>query len=229
MLRTTRALAVLVALAAAGGGSASAGELVGVVRVAGGAAAAAPNPYPGQVGAAADSERGRRGLTTPADAVVSLKPVASGKGGARPPRAAASWSPELRQRGQAFVPRVLAVPVGAVVEFPNDDPFYHNVFSYSATKRFDLGRYGKGKSRTVTFDRPGLVKVFCDIHSDMAAYILVLDTPHFAAPSENGDFAVRGVPPGDYEVTAWHPDFAAWSGAVTIPAQGTATLEIELR
>jgi plastocyanin len=166
---------------------------------------------------------------TPLDAVVSLAPA---EGAA--PRAAGKKTPpprraELRQQGQAFVPRVLAVLVGTAVDFPNDDPFYHNVFSYSSAKRFDLGRYGKGKSRSVVFERPGLVKVFCDIHSDMAAYIVVLDTPLFAVPTTTGEFVIANVPPGEYVATAWHPDCGPWSGSVSIPADGAATLEIDLR
>ncbi|HEX9641371.1 MAG TPA: hypothetical protein VGB13_08655, partial [Candidatus Krumholzibacteria bacterium] len=82
---------------------------------------------------------------------------------------------ELRQRGQQFHPRLLVVPVDSHVEFPNDDPIYHNVFSYSKTKRFDLGRYGKGQSKSVHFDKTGVIRVFCDVHSDMSATIVVVD------------------------------------------------------
>lgn len=208
---------------------AEAGEVRGVLRVPSAIRAASANPYPGQVRAAAGSERAAAGPATPADAVVSLAPAGDSQ---RPPQAKAARPTrhvELRQRGQAFVPRVLPIRVGTVVDFPNDDPFYHNVFSYSSAKRFDLGRYGKGKSRSETFEQPGLVKVFCDIHSDMAAYILVLETPHFTVPENGGEFAISDVPAGTYLATAWHPDLAPWTGTISVPAEGAVTLEIDLR
>jgi plastocyanin len=91
---------------------------------------------------------------------------------------------EIRQRGENFVPRVIAVTVGSTVDFPNDDPIYHNVFSLSRTKTFDLGRFPQGKSRSQVFDKPGVVKVFCQIHSHMSATVLVFDHPWFTIPDE---------------------------------------------
>jgi hypothetical protein len=111
---------------------------------------------------------------------------------------------EIRQRNENFVPRVVAVTVGSTVDFPNDDPIYHNVFSLSRTKTFDLGRFPKGKSRGETFDKPGVVKVFCQIHSHMSATVLVFDHPWFAIPDEQGNFDLSGVPPGMHQITAWH-------------------------
>ena len=111
---------------------------------------------------------------------------------------------EIRQRDENFVPRVVAVTVGSTVEFPNDDPIYHNVFSLSRTKTFDLGRFPKGKSRGERFDKPGVVKVFCQIHSHMSATVLVFDHPWFAVPDEGGTFDLSGVPPGMHQITAWH-------------------------
>ena len=110
----------------------------------------------------------------------------------------------LRQHGERFVPHVLPVIRGTTVEFPNDDPLFHNVFSLSHAKAFDLGRYPRGASRSVTFDRGGIVQVFCHIHSDMSAVVLVLDNPHFAVPDAEGRYSIPRLPPGDYTVVAWH-------------------------
>jgi plastocyanin len=120
---------------------------------------------------------------------------------------------EIRQRNENFVPRVVAVTVGSVVEFPNDDPIYHNVFSLSRAKTFDLGRFPKGKSRGERFDKPGVVKVFCQIHSHMSATVMVFDHPWFAIPDEQGNFDLSGVPPGMHQVTAWHERL----GETTLP------------
>jgi plastocyanin len=111
---------------------------------------------------------------------------------------------EIHQRNENFVPRVVAVTVGSTVDFPNDDPIYHNVFSLSRTKTFDLGRFPKGQSRGERFDKPGIVKVFCQIHSHMSATVMVFDHPWFAVPDEQGMFDLSGVPPGAHQVTAWH-------------------------
>jgi plastocyanin len=111
---------------------------------------------------------------------------------------------EIRQRNENFVPRVVAVTVGSTVDFPNDDPIYHNVFSLSRTKTFDLGRFPRGKSRGERFDKPGVVKVFCQIHSHMSATVMVFDHPWFAIPDEQGMFDLSGVPPGTHQITAWH-------------------------
>ena len=111
---------------------------------------------------------------------------------------------EIHQRNENFVPRVVAVTVGSIVDFPNDDPIYHNVFSLSRTKTFDLGRFPQGKSRGERFDKPGVVKVFCQIHSHMSATVMVFDHPWFAIPDERGMFDLSGVPAGTHQITAWH-------------------------
>jgi plastocyanin len=111
---------------------------------------------------------------------------------------------EIRQQDENFIPRVVAVPVGSVVDFPNGDPIYHNVFSLSRAKAFNLGRYPQGQSRPVRFDKPGLVKVFCEIHSHMSATVLVFDHPWYAVPGDDGRFELPAVPTGDRQITAWH-------------------------
>ena len=118
--------------------------------------------------------------------------------------AAPATRPLMRQEGLTFVPHVLGIPKGSVVEFPNADSIFHNVFSLSKAASFDLGRYPKGSSKSIRFDRPGIVKVFCHIHSDMSGVIVVLDNSFFAVPDAQGHYSIDGVPPGDYRVTAWH-------------------------
>ena len=110
----------------------------------------------------------------------------------------------IDQRNETFVPRVLAILAGTTVDFPNSDRTYHNVFSLSRARPFDLGRYAAGRSKSVRFDRPGVVRVFCDIHSHMSAYILVFAHPYFASTDGRGHYRIEGVPPGSYKVLAWH-------------------------
>jgi len=102
-----------------------------------------------------------------------------------------------------FVPEVLPVVAGTTVEFANQDTIYHNVFSKAKTKTFDLGFYERGQSRSVVFNQTGLVKVYCDIHSRMVGYILVLSNPYFAVTDAKGQFTIREIPDGRYVVRAW--------------------------
>ena len=110
----------------------------------------------------------------------------------------------LRQSHKQFTPEVLPVVVGTTVEFPNEDTVFHNVFSLSRVKPFDLGLYAQGESRSVTFDQPGLVKVYCNIHPQMVASILVLANPHFAVTDAQGRFVISGVPLGKAKVRSWY-------------------------
>jgi len=111
--------------------------------------------------------------------------------------------PTIAQFNQRFEPSVMAVAVGTRVSFPNLDPFYHNVFSYSSAKKFDLGRYPQGNTKIVEFDKPGLVKIFCEIHFTMRAYVHVLETPYFATSDEEGAFRIDNVRTGDYTLHVW--------------------------
>jgi plastocyanin len=131
--------------------------------------------------------------------------------------------PELRQRDETFVPHVLPVLVGTTVQFPNDDPIFHDVFSLSSPKAFDLQRYPKGTSRSVQFPKAGVVEVFCHIHADMSAYILVLDNPFFVIPDAQGRFALDGVPEGDYHLIAWYERTHPVSVRVHVSAGHTTT------
>lgn len=103
-----------------------------------------------------------------------------------------------------FVPRIVVVPVGSTVRFPNHDPFNHNVFSLSKEKSFDLGLYGRGDGRSVTFDRPGIIRVYCNVHAHMRAFVVVRESGLFAQPGSDGTFRFEQVPPGDYILHAWH-------------------------
>lgn len=124
----------------------------------------------------------------------------------------------IRQRDENFVPRVVAVPVGSVVEFPNDDPIYHNVFSLSRAKEFNLGRFPRGQSKSERFDRPGIVKVFCEIHSHMTATVMVFNHPWFAVPDEDGRFELPAVQPGQREIIAWHERLGDSPKEITVEA-----------
>jgi plastocyanin len=110
----------------------------------------------------------------------------------------------LDQRNESFSPYVLAVTVGSTVDFPNNDHTYHNVFSLSKPRRFDLGRYPRGESRSVRFDHPGVVRVFCEIHSQMSAWILVFAHRYFATTDAAGRFRIDAVPPGEYTLAVWN-------------------------
>ncbi len=122
----------------------------------------------------------------------------------------------LDQRNLAFAPHVLAVRVGTTVEFPNNDKVFHNVFSFRDGKKFDLGMYPKGTSRPIKFDTPGLARLFCNIHPNMAAYVLAVDTPYFAVSNEDGTFTIAGVPAGTYTYHAWRPGAQMLTGSIAV-------------
>ena len=132
----------------------------------------------------------------------------------------------MDQRNETFVPHVLAVMTGTVVDFPNSDKTYHNVFSLSKPKRFDLGRYAAGRSRSVRFDRPGLVRVFCDIHTHMNAFILVFNHPFFDVTEVDGRFRLDNVPPGSYTVAGWYEGETRVARQVTVAANTIVDLEL---
>lgn len=111
----------------------------------------------------------------------------------------------LDQRNLQFIPHVLAVPAGTRVEMPNSDRVFHNVFSFHDGKRFDLGLYPVGTTKAVTFDRPGLSRIFCNIHPNMAAYVLAVESSHVAVSDRDGRFAIAGVPRGRHTWRAWRP------------------------
>jgi plastocyanin len=131
----------------------------------------------------------------------------------------------LDQRNQTFVPYVLAIRAGTTVEFPNSDRTYHNVFSFSKAKRFDLGRYARGQSKSVRFDQPGVVRVFCEIHSHMSAYILVFGHRYFATTDVDGRYQIEDVPAGTYSIVAWSDGEERETRSVRVPESGVVELD----
>ena len=139
--------------------------------------------------------------------VVWLTPM-TGAGSEAPavppsPPAGPAQNPRLVQKNKSFEPHILVVPAGSMVEFPNHDPFFHNVFSLFEGKRFDLGLYEAGTSRMVRFDRPGISYIFCNIHPEMSAVMITLATPVYAISNGDGQLSVAGVPYGRYMLHVW--------------------------
>ncbi len=133
--------------------------------------------------------------------VVWLTPAA---GIAKPVTFRQAQPPRLVQRNKSFDPHVLVVRVGAVVAFPNHDPFFHNVFSLFEGRRFDLGLYEAGSTREVHFNKPGISYIFCNIHPEMSAVVLALDTPYYAVSDPHGQILIANVPAGKYTVRVWY-------------------------
>jgi plastocyanin len=134
--------------------------------------------------------------------VVWLEPVAGGPELA-PPKPDPKARLRLVQKGKSFSPHLLVVPAGSNVEFPNHDPFFHNVFSYFEGKRFDLGLYEAGTSKMVRFDKPGISYIFCNIHPEMSAVVITMVTPLYAIASPSGQIYIPDVPYGRYNVHTW--------------------------
>lgn len=144
------------------------------------------------------------------------------------PRRPAAFEPTIRQVHETFVPPVLAIQTGDTVHFPNDDPFFHNVFSLSGARSFDLGRYPKNQVRSVKFDRPGIVKVFCHIHSHMNAVIRVFDHPYFCKARSNGTFSISQVPEGTYTLVAWHERLKLQRQVIRVQPGGNTSVDLVL-
>lgn len=217
------ALPALIVLAALAAAPATAGVIRGVIRVPASAPPApATNAYPGRANALPGGAAPARGLVTDAVVYLARIPAATESALVRTPRPRA----QLAQQREAFVPRVVVVTRGGAVDFPNRDPIYHNVFSLSPTKRFDLGKYRQGRSKTVRFDRAGLVKVYCDIHAEMEAFVLVVPNHAFAQAGSDGSFELPDLPAGGYELRAWHPDLSEITRTVQNPAHGDARVEL---
>ncbi len=146
-----------------------------------------------------------------------------------PGTGAAAGAPTMTQRDTTFVPSVLAVRVGGTVAFPNGDPFFHNVFSYSSPQRFDLGRYPQGESKSVTFPEAGIVEVFCEVHEFMRGAIVVTQNPFHAVVAADGTFRITGAPPGEHTIAFWHPDHRPAEQRVSVSSGQTTRVEVELR
>jgi plastocyanin len=207
--------AAIVVGAAAPSTSARAGALCGRVEIRREIAPSERRPGVTDLGSA-----GGRDLPDRRRAVVYLESAPGGAFEDREPDRA-----RLDQRNETFLPGVLAITVGTVVDFPNNDSTYHNVFSLSKAKRFDLGRYAQGRSKSVRFDRPGIVRVFCDIHSHMSAFIIVFSHRYFATTDAEGRYRINNIPSGTYAVVAWHEGADRETRTVTIPDGGSVELD----
>lgn len=198
--------------------------LLGVARIASGQAAptvTARVEFLGEAGKKHSYADERRNPT-----VLWLTPA---DGQNAPPPAPRSFT--MVQRDKMFTPHILVMPVGSTVAFPNKDPFFHNVFSFFNGRRFDLGLYQSGQSRTVVFNRVGVSYIFCNIHPEMGAVILTLDTPYYASADERGEIRISGVPPGGYTLHVWSeatsPDaMQLLTRRVTIPEGAGADLGV---
>jgi plastocyanin len=137
-------------------------------------------------------------------------------------------SKKITQQGAVFSPRLLPVVVGTTVEWPNNDEIFHNVFSISDAKQFDLGLYKHPEVKRVTFDKPGRVDVFCSIHAAMNCIILVLETPHFSATDDKGRYTIANLPAGTYKLKAWHERLPGQTREVIVPETGEVKIDFTL-
>ena len=177
-----------------------------------------------------------KGLRSPANILVYLTKAPSG-----------SMDPSktnfvMDQRNLEFIPHVMPILVGASVQFPNNDEVDHNIFSMSRTKKFNLGSYKPGDSKAVLFDKPGVVEVRCDVHAEMAAYILVLKNPYFAVTDKNGNFEIpdssyfkqagltgaTNLLPGKYFIKTWHEKLKTQKKAIVVAENGEVTIQLGL-
>ena len=164
------------------------------------------------------------GTPGPGGAVVWLK-RASGE----TPRPAPARGKVISQMGKAFVPHVLAVPVGTKINFRNDDAIYHNVFSLTKPNDFDTGLYKQGGTYEQTFKKPGPVQLLCNIHSSMIGYVYVVDSPYYTQADASGAFTIKGVPPGEYDLEVWHEGSSKTTKErVTVGADGVRGLSLRV-
>jgi len=164
-------------------------------------------------------DKGGKKATDVSDAVVYVEGV---KTKPKPARAT------VTMKGKAFLPRVVAVPVGGTVDFPNQDPIFHNVFSVSGENRFDLELYKRPKTGSWTFQHPGIVRVYCNIHPQMSAVVVVRDSSYFAKANVDGSFAIEDLPAGKYTLKAWHERGGEGSVEITVADQGETGAELTL-
>jgi plastocyanin len=171
-------------------------------------------------GSVAVTDKGGRPASDLQETVVYLEGGPKGK--------AATTSAQIVMRGKAFQPRVVVVPVGGSVAFPNEDPILHNAFSVSGENRFDLDLYKRPQSRSQVFSKPGIVRVYCNIHPQMSAVVLVADSTHFTKAAADGSFRIEGVPAGRYLLKAWHERGGEASQEIVVPAEGAAGARLTL-
>jgi plastocyanin len=136
-----------------------------------------------------------------------------------------SPAPQVQQLDRRFMPDLVIVPVGSTVSFPNMDPIFHNIYSLSKPKPFDLGNYDKGQRRNVTFPKPGVVEIYCHLHPNMQATVVVTPNRWFARPDRNGQYRIADVPPGQYTLVAWHKSAGFFRKSVVIGDGHDATAD----
>lgn len=158
------------------------------------------------------------------DIIVYLVPV-EGKADVSP----IFPQPQLNQKNQTFIPRVLPITVGTTVEIINEDKIYHNVFSYSSVQSFNIGKRPTGVIYNQTFTKAGAIQAFCNIHPNMSSYILVLDTPYFVRTDNEGYYVFNNIPAGKYWLEVFHPEFSAEKRQVTIKSGSSQTVDLTLR
>jgi plastocyanin len=134
----------------------------------------------------------------------------------------------IDQRNMRFEPDLVVVPIGSTVQFPNSDPIFHNIFSLSKAQPFDLGFYPQGQNRTVKFNRGGIVQVYCHIHANMYAAIVVTSSPWYARPASDGSFSWSNVPAGHYRLTAWHKIAGLFKTEIDVPESGKTEATIRI-
>lgn len=156
------------------------------------------------------------------ETLVWLEPAA----GRPAPKPAGKF--QMTTRGKALIPHVLAVPVGSTVEFPNDDPISHNLFSLSPASTFDLGLYRRGAGKSQKFTTPGVINVYCNVHPQMSAVIHVMPTPYYAFVDAAGNYAIRDVPAGKYKVVAWNEQGGQSATMVDVGAAGATNVILTL-
>jgi plastocyanin len=194
------------------------GTIVGAVKLKPTGGAALPSTaYPTR----AVGPRATHPIPEITNVVVYLKDAAFR--GPLPPR-----NVNIQQEHETFVPHVVAITRGSTVEFPNEDPIYHNVFSLSSGAAFNLGRYPHGDSRTRAFPKSGIVKVYCQIHSHMSATIRIFDHPYFTIPQTGGSFELTNIPPGEYTLVGWHERVGERTQSVRVERGKATTVVIKL-
>ena len=176
-----------------------------------------------------------KGIRSPEDIAIFIDKVLENK--FEPPKEAAS----LDQKNLVFVPHVMPILVGTKVNFPNNDSVKHNVFSPSKIKKFNLGTYGVGQSKSIVFDKPGKVALLCNVHAEMSAYALVLKNPYFAVTDKEGKFSIpndkamkaakvseeyKELPAGKYIIKTWHQKLKTVSQEVTVPEEGEVEVQL---
>jgi len=184
-------------------------------------AVASPSPAATLSGAVQLTADGKA-RTDASNAVVWIEGAPRARSGGAPK------APQMTQASKRFQPRVVVVAKDATVDFPNEDPIYHNVFSVSGGNRFDLGLYRSGSSKSKRFDETGLVRVYCNIHPQMIGFVMVVDSDYVAVTGRDGAFRFDNLPPGSYVLKAWHEEGGETSQPVTVRSGAEAPVSISL-